>query len=63
MLTLGGDAMQKPLNIGVDVAKDAVVVVGLDDRTIRALIKGAFLHDVGKIGIQDHSCSSPGPDA
>ncbi len=55
--------MQKPLNIGEDVAKDAVVVVGLDDRTIRALIKGAFLHDVGKIGIQDHSCSSPGPDA
>jgi len=52
--------MQKPLNIGEDVAKDAVVVVGLDDRTIRALIKGAFLHDVGKIGIQDHILLKPG---
>ena len=52
--------MQKLLNIGVDVAKDAVVLVGLDDRIIRALIKGAFLHDVGKIGIQDHILLKPG---
>lgn len=34
--------------------------VGLDDRTIQALIKGAFLHDVGKIGIQDHILLKPG---
>jgi HD-GYP domain-containing protein (c-di-GMP phosphodiesterase class II) len=27
--------------------------VGLDDGSIRSLIKGAFLHDVGKIGVSD----------
>lgn len=34
--------------------------IGLDAHTIRALIKGAFLHDVGKIGIQDHILLKPG---
>jgi HD-GYP domain-containing protein (c-di-GMP phosphodiesterase class II) len=34
--------------------------VGLDDQEIQALIKGAFLHDVGKIGIQDHILLKPG---
>ncbi len=34
--------------------------IGLDADTIRALIKGAFLHDVGKIGIQDHILLKPG---
>jgi HD-GYP domain-containing protein (c-di-GMP phosphodiesterase class II) len=33
---------------------------GLDARTIQALIKGAFLHDVGKIGIPDHILLKPG---
>lgn len=34
--------------------------IGLDAHTIQALIKGAFLHDVGKIGIQDHILLKPG---
>ncbi|HEY9199155.1 MAG TPA: HD-GYP domain-containing protein [Gammaproteobacteria bacterium] len=34
--------------------------VGLDVRTMQALIKGAFLHDVGKIGIPDHILLKPG---
>ncbi|WP_165873592.1 HD-GYP domain-containing protein [Parasulfuritortus cantonensis] len=34
---------------------------GLDDRAIRGLIKGAFLHDVGKIGIRDAILLKPGP--
>jgi HD-GYP domain-containing protein (c-di-GMP phosphodiesterase class II) len=33
---------------------------GLDTQTIRGLIKGAFLHDVGKIGIRDHILHKPG---
>jgi putative nucleotidyltransferase with HDIG domain len=31
----------------------------LDTETIRGLIKGAFLHDVGKIGIRDHILHKP----
>lgn len=33
---------------------------GLDTETIRGLIKGAFLHDVGKIGIRDSILHKPG---
>ena len=33
---------------------------GLDTRTMRGLIKGAFLHDVGKIGIRDNILHKPG---
>jgi HD-GYP domain-containing protein (c-di-GMP phosphodiesterase class II) len=33
---------------------------GLDAPRIQALIKGAFLHDVGKIGIPDHILLKPG---
>ena len=33
---------------------------GLDTESIRGLIKGAFLHDVGKIGIRDHILHKPG---
>ncbi len=33
--------------------------VGLDRRSIRSLIKGAFLHDVGKIGISDRILMKP----
>jgi HD-GYP domain-containing protein (c-di-GMP phosphodiesterase class II) len=33
---------------------------GLDERMIRTLIKGAFLHDVGKIGIRDNILLKPG---
>ena len=33
---------------------------GLDTQTMRGLIKGAFLHDVGKIGIRDHILHKPG---
>jgi HD-GYP domain-containing protein (c-di-GMP phosphodiesterase class II) len=33
---------------------------GLGADEIRALIKGAFLHDVGKIGIRDHILHKPG---
>jgi HD-GYP domain-containing protein (c-di-GMP phosphodiesterase class II) len=33
---------------------------GLDVKTIQTLIKGAFLHDVGKIGIPDHILLKPG---
>ncbi len=35
-------------------------VVGLSHRDIRGLIKGAFLHDVGKIGIRDNILLKPG---
>lgn len=33
---------------------------GLDIESIRGLIKGSFLHDVGKIGIRDHILHKPG---
>jgi HD-GYP domain-containing protein (c-di-GMP phosphodiesterase class II) len=32
---------------------------GLDGDSVRTLIKGAFLHDVGKIGIRDHILHKP----
>ncbi len=35
-------------------------LVGLDTNAIRSLIKGAFLHDVGKIGISDLILLKPG---
>jgi HD-GYP domain-containing protein (c-di-GMP phosphodiesterase class II) len=34
--------------------------VGLDGNAIRGLIKGAFLHDVGKIGVRDNILLKPG---
>ncbi len=34
--------------------------VGLADPTMRSLIKGSFLHDIGKIGIQDKILLKPG---
>ena len=34
--------------------------LGLPDQTIRSLIKGSFLHDVGKIGIPDEILLKPG---
>ena len=34
--------------------------VGLGDDTVRALIKGAMLHDLGKIAIPDHILLKPG---
>jgi HD-GYP domain-containing protein (c-di-GMP phosphodiesterase class II) len=34
--------------------------VGLKDNEMRALIKGAFLHDVGKIGVKDSVLLKPG---
>ncbi len=33
---------------------------GLEDALIRRLMKGAFLHDVGKIGVPDHILLKPG---
>jgi len=33
---------------------------GLDGQSMRGLIKGAFLHDVGKIGIRDNILHKPG---
>jgi len=35
--------------------------IGLDEAAIRAIIKGGFLHDVGKIGIRDNILLKPGP--
>ena len=35
-------------------------VLGLEQNRIQGLIKGAFLHDVGKIGISDQILSKPG---
>jgi putative nucleotidyltransferase with HDIG domain len=35
--------------------------IGLSTENIRTLIKGAFLHDVGKIGIRDNVLLKPGP--
>ncbi|MGD8412670.1 MAG: HD domain-containing phosphohydrolase [Candidatus Latescibacterota bacterium] len=35
--------------------------LGVDAERIRTLIKGAFLHDVGKIGIRDNVLLKPGP--
>lgn len=34
--------------------------IGLDSQAIQRLIKGAFLHDVGKIGIRDNILLKPG---
>jgi len=34
--------------------------IGMDLQTIQSLIKGAFLHDVGKIGIEDKILLKPG---
>ena len=34
--------------------------LGLEIKDIQALIKGAFLHDVGKIGVPDHILLKPG---
>jgi HD-GYP domain-containing protein (c-di-GMP phosphodiesterase class II) len=34
--------------------------LGLDDSDVRSLIKGALLHDVGKIGVRDHVLLKPG---
>ena len=34
--------------------------IGLHDEQIRAIIKGGFLHDVGKIGIRDAILLKPG---
>jgi HD-GYP domain-containing protein (c-di-GMP phosphodiesterase class II) len=34
--------------------------IGLDVQSMRALMKGAFLHDVGKIGVPDHILLKPG---
>ncbi|MBI1205943.1 MAG: HD domain-containing protein [Azospirillum sp.] len=34
--------------------------IGLDDAAIRSLIKGAFLHDVGKIAVRDAILLKPG---
>jgi HD-GYP domain-containing protein (c-di-GMP phosphodiesterase class II) len=34
--------------------------IGLDVKSMQALIKGAFLHDVGKIGVPDHILLKPG---
>lgn len=35
--------------------------IGLSDEKIRGLIKGAFLHDIGKIGVTDTILHKPGP--
>ncbi len=35
--------------------------MGLDRQAMRSLIKGAFLHDVGKIGVRDAVLRKPGP--
>ena len=35
--------------------------IGLAQASMRALIKGAFLHDVGKIGVPDAILRKPGP--
>jgi putative nucleotidyltransferase with HDIG domain len=42
--------------IAVKLAKE----IGLPDEEIRSIIKGAFLHDVGKIGISDNILLKPG---
>ena len=34
--------------------------IGLDGQAIQSLIKGAFLHDVGKIGVRDNILLKPG---
>ncbi|MCP3688358.1 MAG: HD-GYP domain-containing protein [Gammaproteobacteria bacterium] len=34
--------------------------LGLDSMAIKGIIKGSFLHDVGKIGIRDHILLKPG---
>jgi HD-GYP domain-containing protein (c-di-GMP phosphodiesterase class II) len=35
-------------------------ILSLDPQTIQSLIKGAFLHDVGKIGVRDNILLKPG---
>jgi len=35
--------------------------IGLDSEAMKGLIKGAFVHDVGKIGVRDSVLLKPGP--
>ena len=42
------------------IAVKLAQVMGLSNEEIRSLIKGAFLHDVGKIGIRDNILLKPG---
>jgi HD-GYP domain-containing protein (c-di-GMP phosphodiesterase class II) len=42
------------------IAVGLAEAVGLDRQTIQSLIKGAFLHDVGKIGVPDKILLKPG---
>jgi HD domain len=37
--------------------------LGLRPAALRALAEGAYLHDVGKVGIPDHVLNKPGPSA
>ena len=34
--------------------------LGVDEDTLRAIARGAYLHDVGKIGVPDHILNKPG---
>ena len=42
------------------IAVKLAQVMGLSNEEIRSIIKGAFLHDVGKIGIRDNILLKPG---
>jgi len=47
-----------------DVAGDVELLaksIGLDDDTIRTIVKAGDLHDVGKLGIPDEIITKPGP--
>ena len=67
MLSVLGSAIAKR-DTGTDAHNYRVTIysvrlaeaAGFDPRAIQALIKGAFLHDVGKIGIPDHILLKPG---
>ncbi|MDQ1397861.1 MAG: hypothetical protein QOG64_3120, partial [Acidimicrobiaceae bacterium] len=44
-----------------EVAVQLALRVGVDDDVLRAVARGGYLHDVGKIGIPDRILNKPGP--
>lgn len=66
MLTVVGSAIAKNANTDLHNCRVTIYAVrlgeavGLDKREMQSLIKGAFLHDVGKIGISDSVLLKPG---
>lgn len=67
LAVLGGAIAKRDGETGIHSYRVTLIAVrlaeaaGLQPKQIRGLIKGAFLHDVGKIGIPDAVLLKPGP--